>query len=321
MLEKTGKKDEKYQSIKENNLDNYLEREKSISFMKKSFFDMGDRGITIMKNNYEVDVDDHIHDFYSIQYVESGESVQYINKEKVVLKEGTICIFSRNTSHYICKTDENTRIFHIGLDEKIFDSLFLKNIGLRKNIISNFIYNSINIDKKSSDYLMIEDLSDDIKDIMNLVYYEYRIRKEGYESMIFSYLIILMNKLNRHHLDRNKDKNKYSNSKNEILMSRLLDYIEKNSENINLMMASDYLHLHPNYLSSLVKKIVGVSFTKMVQDVRLEKAANMLIMTDESIYNISKIIGYENTNYFYKLFKSKYHMTPKEFRLNEKKSL
>ena len=48
--------------------------------------------------------------------------------------------------------------------------------------------------------------------------------------------------------------------------------------------------------------------------IRIEQAKNMLETTSLKIYEISKLVGYSNTDYFYLKFKKHTNMTPKEFK-------
>ena len=43
----------------------------------------------------------------------------------------------------------------------------------------------------------------------------------------------------------------------------------------------------------------------------------MLLTTNLKIYEISKLVGYSNTDYFYLKFKKHTNMTPKEFKMSQ----
>jgi len=72
--------------------------------------------------------------------------------------------------------------------------------------------------------------------------------------------------------------------------------------------------ISPNYLSHIFKKEVGVSVSQYIADKRCEKAAEMLRTTTLSIQEISTYVGYLDNNYFVKVFKSRYDITPTEYR-------
>ncbi len=48
--------------------------------------------------------------------------------------------------------------------------------------------------------------------------------------------------------------------------------------------------------------------------VRIEKAKELLLSTDEKIVDISQMVGIENTNHFIRLFKEKTGVTPLTYR-------
>ena len=55
-----------------------------------------------------------------------------------------------------------------------------------------------------------------------------------------------------------------------------------------------------------------------IKDIRLEKACSLLVDTALSITEITEKIGICNYNYFSKIFKQKYGVTPTEYRKKAK---
>ncbi len=66
------------------------------------------------------------------------------------------------------------------------------------------------------------------------------------------------------------------------------------------------------------KKHIGMTSIEYINNYRLEKASALLSSTDKSIMEISLDVGFNSVSYFNKLFKNKYKLTPKEFRIVEK---
>ncbi len=63
------------------------------------------------------------------------------------------------------------------------------------------------------------------------------------------------------------------------------------------------------------KEIYGSSPANYVKNKRLERAAKLLIITDESISDISFKCAFNDLAHFSNSFKSKYNLTPSEYRL------
>lgn len=96
---------------------------------------------------------------------------------------------------------------------------------------------------------------------------------------------------------------------------RCRDYIEKHyREKIYLDDLSEILGISPTYLSRLFKKEMGVAFQDYVNQVRIERACNLLKYSDESLSVIAEYMHFPSQSYFGKIFKNQMHMTPKEYR-------
>ena len=100
----------------------------------------------------------------------------------------------------------------------------------------------------------------------------------------------------------------------ENLLMKILKYVEESYNYASLKEISLKLN-QPNYkISKFLKEVTGKTFQELILEKRLEKAKELLKHTDYSIAEIIREVGYENTTYFYKIFKEKFKMSPKDFR-------
>lgn len=67
-------------------------------------------------------------------------------------------------------------------------------------------------------------------------------------------------------------------------------------------------------LERLFKAETGSTITGYVAEQRCRQAAELLRSTSLNIQDISGYVGYPDNNYFVKVFKAQYHMTPTEYR-------
>ncbi|MEG0485368.1 MAG: DNA-binding response regulator [Oscillospiraceae bacterium] len=68
------------------------------------------------------------------------------------------------------------------------------------------------------------------------------------------------------------------------------------------------------YLCSLFKKELNITVNNYVQQLRLEQAKHLLKANENTVSEISAMVGYENPNYFCKLFKAYTQKTPSAYR-------
>ena len=106
-----------------------------------------------------------------------------------------------------------------------------------------------------------------------------------------------------------------SGSFSDGIAERITDYMEQNLElNISLDMLSQTMNYSSAYLSRLIKKNTGQSFSELLLDLRLKKAMEMLRITDMKINDIAAKVGYNDVSYFISIFKKRTGVTPKEWR-------
>jgi AraC family transcriptional activator of pobA len=77
---------------------------------------------------------------------------------------------------------------------------------------------------------------------------------------------------------------------------------------------AETLNVSPNYLSSMLKVLTGQTTQQHIHEKLIEKAKEKLSTTDLSVSQIAYELGFEHPQSFSKLFKTKTHFSPLEFR-------
>lgn len=83
---------------------------------------------------------------------------------------------------------------------------------------------------------------------------------------------------------------------------------------LSLKTTAEYLNVNASYLSNLFKKETGYTLTNYVNRKRMEHAAFLLSTTALSVSSIAQQCGILDDNYFTKLFKRQYQLTPSQYR-------
>lgn len=93
----------------------------------------------------------------------------------------------------------------------------------------------------------------------------------------------------------------------------LLEYMNSHyMEEITLEECSRIMLMSESNVARFFKKYMDTTFTAYLNDVRMREARK-LMSGGMAIKEAANATGYNNLNYFYRIFKKKYHITPKEF--------
>jgi len=110
--------------------------------------------------------------------------------------------------------------------------------------------------------------------------------------------------------------------KNETLNKRtkiandILYYIYTHIDtDINIDELSHDLKVSKFHMHRIFKDAFGKNIYENIKDIRLQKASNLLITnTHSTISNIANQCGYSSQSSFIRVFKQRFHMTPKEWK-------
>ena len=86
------------------------------------------------------------------------------------------------------------------------------------------------------------------------------------------------------------------------------------SANLTLNYIASLMNVNPSYLSATFKKETGQTLTDYVNASRMELAVHILTTSDKQIQAIAEECGILDANYFIKLFKKQYGITPSQYK-------
>ena len=85
-------------------------------------------------------------------------------------------------------------------------------------------------------------------------------------------------------------------------------------EDISLHALSEKYHINKSYLSTIFKDYSGHNFIDYLTKIRMEKAGELLKDKKFKVYEVSKMVGYQDQRYFSKLFKKHYGVLPNKYQ-------
>ncbi|WNQ12739.1 response regulator [Paenibacillus aurantius] len=95
----------------------------------------------------------------------------------------------------------------------------------------------------------------------------------------------------------------------------VLKYIHQHYDaDITIAAIAGHVYLTPTYLCLLFKKDRGVSINDYITSYRIEKAKALLRERGLKLYEIARMVGYQDANYFSKVFRKLTGVNPSEYR-------
>ena len=67
-----------------------------------------------------------------------------------------------------------------------------------------------------------------------------------------------------------------------------------------------------------IKNLTGLSGKELLQDFRLKRAAQIITENDVSVADVCYMVGFSDPKYFSACFKTKFKVTPTEYKTNYK---
>lgn len=91
------------------------------------------------------------------------------------------------------------------------------------------------------------------------------------------------------------------------------------SADLKLKTIAEKLNVNSSYLSTLFHKEVGCTLTDYINKQRIERSIHLLQLTAKPVQEISSECGFQDVNYFIKLFKKQTGFTPNRYRMQSGK--
>lgn len=257
----------------------------------------------------------HIHEWLELCYVYSGSCTFTLNDVSLSLSAGEILLISPNTPHRTTKCNEDDILINFLITKEYLTGNFFEKLA-EKNFITQFLIEALNSQSQQDNYILF---SAKTKKRNRLTLFANQFLCEFYSPSVTSTTILdaqmtllICELIN--YFQHNMELASLSSS-NHIYS--ILRYIETNCASCTLESTAAFFHMHPNYLSSYIKKHTNYTYKQLIQNQRLSQAAMLLRTTTLPTCDISIAVGYENTGFFFKKFEEKYGCTPKEYHCRQ----
>lgn len=217
-----------------------------------------------------------------------------VNKGTAVMCDGKATLFG---NHDLLIMHPNERIHYKALEpwsiswlglygETVKEYMDLLGVSPQKPIVHISLYNELRT------------VMDNIYDMSRTISLSAKLSVTGLIYEFFSVLI----------------QNSFLDQKTDLIKSalKIIDY--NYCSNISVEQIAKRLSIDPAYFSRKFTEKAGVSPKKYILHKRMERAKELLSVTDAGIFEISNSVGYEDQLYFSRIFKKYTKISPTDYR-------
>jgi len=105
----------------------------------------------------------------------------------------------------------------------------------------------------------------------------------------------------------------------EYVKQAILYMLENYQQPITITQLAELVNMSVGYFGKLFREMTSYSPIDYLKNLRLSKAADQLIATNEKVLNIALDTGFNNIGYFIRAFSQKYGVTPYQYRKEMRK--
>jgi len=254
----------------------------------------------------------HLHDFYSIFWVESGEAIHATEFVEYSLKADTILFVPPGLKHrmYIDKSVGGTYI--------LFNEDFIQ--YNRKNHVPLKEYRLFNNSDFKSLITVVPEKREKLNNITGLIFDELQNSDDYSQDIVLNLLHLFLLESRRIFDQQNQVPKEALDTTPDVTIIKFKQLIEENfTREKNVSPYAEMLNMNPSCLNELAKRTTGITAGELIRNRVIDETKKLLYSSPMSGKEIAYELGFDDPAYFSRFFKKYTGITLKEFRDNSRK--
>ncbi len=244
-------------------------------------------------------LDAHIHDFFEIILILSGECRMLLNDQLITMKEEDIIAVNSHSKHELNST--GCTLLSVQFEQSLFEQT------LPHPIHPTFDCNSALQGNNSA--------FDSLRRLMARLVKNNADKQTGYELRNWSLVYEIMDVMYNNFRVEESAAHGVKAHRYAERIANITAIISKNyAENFTLSMLADQVHLSAPYLSKFFDQQFGMTFLTYLTQIRLTHAVDLLLHSEKPIEQISAESGFPNAHAVVQAFKKEFDLLPSAYR-------
>lgn len=251
----------------------------------------------------------HRQDFFFFNFAYKGDygALSYKYDNRITIKEGE-CYIGQPFAGYAlyAHSEEEIIIMGVLIQKETFFRTFLPVLSSDAKLFRFFLEPQTNEYSEEFIHLRFDD-DFQIRMLLEMMVIEYANKHEDTQAILRPLVLTLFMQVARQY------RRSTPTPKDETLSDKIVRYMSEHSDVVTLKDIAAHFAYHPNYISTLLHREIGKSFSEILLEQRMQRAISLLKGTNLSIEEIALMLGYSNSSNFYKAFREYYKVSPREY--------
>jgi AraC-like DNA-binding protein len=255
-------------------------------------------------------MDPNRHKFFEMVYVKKGGGEFEISGEVVSIGSNDILIIKPDELHKLT-VKSRTGCEFIVLSFKFKN---MESKGFSKISLDNFL--DFVKGNSSGPYFKLKvSQKNEIIIVLNKILTEMENKDIGSDFLNRLYVLELFVLISRVLKSEWENSIKTESGKLKELIDASVNYINQNFDReLSVTDISKFIFLSPSYFTKVFKEHMGISPHNYLLEIRIERAKEMIVNTENKICDIALNVGFSNQQRFNEMFKKKVGMAPLKYK-------
>ena len=254
----------------------------------------------------------HLHDFYSIFWIDSGEAIHATEFVEYSLKADTVLFVPPGLKHrmYI---DQSVGGIYMLFNEEFIQYNQKNHVPLKEYRLFN------NPDFKSL-ITIFPEKREKLKSITGFILDEFQNSDDYSQEIILNLLHLFLLESRRIFDQQYEAPKEVTDSTPDTTIIKFKQLIEKNYQTQkNVSSYAEMLNMNPSCLNEVAKKTTGITAGELIRNRVIEETKKLLSSSSLSGKEIAFQLGFDDPAYFSRFFRKYTGTTLKEFREHSRK--
>lgn len=251
----------------------------------------------------------HNHDFLECAYVAEGTGFHHVDDEVHKVYKGQFCFIPIGMSHVFRPSSREHAQQPLIVYNCVFSTELLHKL-LSFTVDSNMVSFIRQMESGMLGYYTFHDQNDRFEKIFVELYKQFSLPLAGAADYLLTLLLQLIIELYR-----SMGYAGIENAPKEAAFNHLLGYLDANfNRELTLAHLSEVSRFSERHLQRLFHRHTGQSWSRFLQNIRIQKSRELLRITPHKISMIAEMVGYTDVHSFNTVFKRCTGVTPSVYR-------